>query len=284
MMIEMSVQTEYGNIHVYKKGCGEKAVLLLHGGGADHAMLSWREVMGAFDESYSVFAPDLLGHGKSDSCDGMVGERFYDMHIDSIHQLAVALGLQRFVLAGLSMGGAIAIGYALRFPESVESLIPVASWGLSAKMPLHRLSYWYIHKTRLTLAQYRWLARSKWLAKWSIAYSLIGHKELITDALIGEVMAACQGDKAGKSMLDFQRSATTKDGTNPYYVDRLCELRMPVVYIAGENDPLVPKSDLENAAVHTPNGRFMMLPDCKHWSVKEMPQTLREMVNSLAEQ
>ncbi len=278
---EFDVKTTYGTLHVYQKGCGKNIVLLLHGGGADSAMLSWREVLETLDENCTVYAPDLLGHGKSDAYETICGAHFYEIHIDSIKQLVDALQIKDFILSGLSMGGAIAIGFALQYPGDVKGLLPVASWGLSAKMPMHAFSYWYIRKTNMTLAQYRWLARSRALAKWSIAYSLIGHKEKITDALVEEVMAACKGDQAGLSMQNFQRSSATKSGTIPYYIDRLGELRMPVVYLAGERDPLVPKADLENAAAHTPQGRLLLLAGCKHWAVKELPGEFCKQVNAL---
>lgn len=279
-MDELNIKTEYGNIHTYKKGSGKRTVLLLHGAGSDSAMLSWREVMDTFDGSeYTVYAPDLLGHGKSDYYAQICGEHFYDIHINSVKQVVEALNIKDFVLSGLSMGGAIAIGFALQYPEYVKCLIPVSSWGLSAKMPMHRFSYWYINKTNMTLFQYRWLAKSKALAKWSVQYSLIGNKERITDALVDEVMDSCKGDRAGQSMQNYQRSSATRDGTVPYYLNRLCELAMPVIYIAGEKDGLVPKADLENAAMHTKNGELVLFKGCKHWSVKEMPNRFCEIVN-----
>lgn len=37
-----------------------------------------------------------------------------------------SLGAEKFILRGLSMGGAIAIGYALKYPAQVELLVPVS--------------------------------------------------------------------------------------------------------------------------------------------------------------
>ncbi|MDO5133688.1 MAG: alpha/beta hydrolase [Eubacteriales bacterium] len=279
-MIENEVvKTQYGNIAVYKKGTGKKAVLLLHGAGCDSAMLSWREVFNIFTEDYSVYAFDFLGYGHSDQADDLTGDRFYDTHIDCVKSVVEHYHLTGFVLAGLSMGGAIAIGYALRCPENIKALIPVDSWGLSEKMPFHRFSYWYVNRTDLTLAQYRWCAKYRWIAKWSISYALIGNKALITDALIDEVMQACAGDTAGRSMLNFQRSSADQYRARPYYLNELKNLEMPVIYIIGEKDPLVPPNDIAKAAKENPNSRVKIFKGCKHWSVKEQPRKFCEIVD-----
>ncbi len=82
------------------------------------------------------------------------------------------------------------------------------------------------------------------MAKWSLAYSLIGDKKFITDNLVQEVMASCKGDKAGRSMVGYQRSSATKEKALPYYGEKLTELKMPVTFITGEKDPLVPLKDV----------------------------------------
>ena len=280
-MIEKEIiKTQYGNIAAYKNGLGPKAVLLLHGAGSDSTMLSWREVFNIFTDDYSVYAFDFLGYGYSDRADHLVGEKFYDTHIACVKSVVEHYNLSDFILAGLSMGGAVAIGFALLYPENIRALIPVDTWGLSEKMPFHRFSCWYINHTDLTLIQYRWCAKYRWLAKWSISYALIGNKTLITDSLIDEVMQSCAGDMAGKSMLNFQRSSADKTRSKPYYLDKLKELKMPVVYIIGEKDPLVPLSDIYKAAQENSNSRVEVFKDCKHWSVKEQPRKFCRIVDS----
>ena len=275
------IKTEYGNIAAYRKGTGTKTVLLLHGAGCDSAMLSWKEVFNAFSDDWSVYAFDFLGYGCSDPADSLVGDRFYDTHIACVKSVAEYYGLDGFVLAGLSMGGAVAIGFALRYPENVQALVPVDTWGVSEKMPFHRFSYWYVNHTDLTLTQYRWCAKYRWMAKWSISYALIGNKKLITDSLVSEVMRACTGDLAGKSMLNYQRSSAGPHRAKPYYPGQLKDLKMPVVYIIGEKDPLVPQSDIFRASQETPHSRAEVFKGCRHWSVKEQPEQFCRIVEGL---
>ena len=281
MVVKEFIKTKYGNIAVYKKGAGRKNVLLLHGAGCDSTMLSWREVFNAFSDDYTVYAFDFLGYGDSDRADELTGSTYFKTHVACVRYVADHFHLTDFALAGLSMGGAVAIGFALTWPEKVKVLIPVDTWGVSEKMPFHRFSYWYVKHTDLTLAQYRWCAKYRWIAKWSISYALIGNKKLITDSLIDEVMKSCEGDMAGKSMLNFQRSAAGKYRSRPYYLKKLRNLKMPVVYIIGEKDPLVPLSDIYRAAQENPNSRVEVFRGCKHWSVKEQPKRFCEIVDSV---
>ena len=241
-------------------------------------MLSWREVIGNFSDDYTVYAPDLLGYGKSDKPAELYGKDFYDTHIQSIDQITEQLKLVSFILVGLSMGGAIAIGYALNHPTKVQALFPVDTWGISPTMPFYRLIYWYVHKTDFTLAQFKWIAKSKWLAKWFIGYSLIGDKSKITDKIVDEVLEACRIDNAGKAMQDYQRSSCGKNGVIPYYRDQLYKLTMPVIFVNGELDPLVPVRHLNRINESLPNAKVYILEGCKHWSVKEKPAEFYSIV------
>lgn len=101
---EADYQVSEGTIHVYHKGRGRRNVVLLHGSGCDCAMLSWKEVMECFPEEYSVYAIDLFGYGKSSRVDNLCGDDFYDRHIKSVSETVDMIGIDDFVLAGLSMG------------------------------------------------------------------------------------------------------------------------------------------------------------------------------------
>lgn len=271
-IIESDYRVTEGTIHVYHKGSGSKNVVLIHGSGCDCAMLSWKEVIKCFPKDYNVYAIDLFGYGKSSRVDDLCGKDFYDRHIKSVKETVDLIGLNDFVLAGLSMGGSISIGFALKYPEKVKLLMPVDSWGLSKKLPLHKLSYWMMNNTDFTLKQNKWTGKYRWMAKWAISYSLIGDKSKITDEIIDEVMYACRENGAGKSMQDYQRSSCTKEGAIPYYGEKLKELKMNVWFVNGEKDALVPLKNAEAASKLVKDGKLFILKGCKHWAPKERPQ------------
>ena len=276
---ETDYQVTEGVIHVYHKGSSRRNVVLVHGSGCDCAMLSWKEVIRCFTEEYSVYAIDLFGYGKSSRIDDLCGDDFYDRHIKSIKETVDLIGIDNFVLAGLSMGGSISIGFAMKYPEKVKLLVPVDSWGLSRKLPFHKLNYWIMHNTDFTLKQYKLTAKYRWMAKCAISYSLIGDKSKITDEIVDEVMFACGENGAGKSMQDFQRSSCLKHRTVPFYNQKLAELEMPVWFVNGEKDALVPLKDAENASGIVKDGKLFVLKGCKHWAPKEKPEEFVNIIN-----
>jgi len=278
-MKEYLLKCDQGNIAVYENGTGNIPIVLLHGGGVDSAMLSWREIMNSMPEQYTVYAIDLLGYGKSDRPESMEGESFYPKHISAVENVVDQLHLNNFVLSGLSMGGAISIGYTLKNPDKVIALVPVDSWGLVSKMPIHGFYYWYVN-TSLLKASYRLFAKHRWMVKWSLEYSLIGDRSKISKSLIDEVFALCQIPNPEKSMQDYQRSSLTKRGTIPDYTERLKELQMPVLFINGEKDSLVKLKDVTKASQSVKNGQLHIMKGCKHWSQKERPEEYVKVIDT----
>lgn len=100
------------DIQALSAGSGERCLLALHGGGPDSASLSWGDQVEPLAVSgLRVIAPDLPGYGESARPD-VNYTTAYDLGF--IEHLIAALGITRFSLMGLSMGGALALGTALR--------------------------------------------------------------------------------------------------------------------------------------------------------------------------
>lgn len=96
-----------------------QAMVCLHGF-TSHAH-SWDGLAEAMREKYRVLALDQRGHGQTEwATDYHPARRVEDMEA-----FVAALGLDRFVLVGLSMGGRAAFQYAARHPETVERLVIV---------------------------------------------------------------------------------------------------------------------------------------------------------------
>ena len=100
-------------------------ILLLHGSNAD--LHTWQPWVEGLSDSHRVIRFDQVGHGLT----GPDPEHDYslDSFTADIDEVAEALGLERFILGGNSMGGKHALAYAIRYPEKIEGLILVDSSG-----------------------------------------------------------------------------------------------------------------------------------------------------------
>jgi len=105
---------------------GRPPVVLLHGAGGNH--LVWPARMRHLAAT-SVIAIDLPGHGESSPPACATIDTFSELLRDFVD----ALGLERFVLAGHSMGGAIALDFALAYPQRLDGLVLI---GAGATMPV----------------------------------------------------------------------------------------------------------------------------------------------------
>jgi pimeloyl-ACP methyl ester carboxylesterase len=100
---------------------GAETLVLLHGY-TGHAR-SWDTFAEAMSASYRVLALDQRGHGQTQwAPPNAYGT---DEMVKDLEALVRALGLDRFVLLGLSMGGLVSIGYAGKRPPELAKLVIV---------------------------------------------------------------------------------------------------------------------------------------------------------------
>jgi pimeloyl-ACP methyl ester carboxylesterase len=96
-------------------------MLLLHGGA--QSAHSWDFFSLAMRDHLHIVALDQRGHGDSDWSDA--GDYDTPFHVADIEAFTDAIGYDRFILVGLSMGGRNAYSFAAEHPEKVERLIVV---------------------------------------------------------------------------------------------------------------------------------------------------------------
>lgn len=112
-------------MHYSVWGDGEKPPMLLVHGGRDHSR-NWDFVAAGLVDQYTIYAPDLRGHGDSGwAIGGMYS--FPEFTLD-VATLASKLPLP-LTIFGHSLGGAVAMQYAGVFPENVEKVISIEGWG-----------------------------------------------------------------------------------------------------------------------------------------------------------
>ena len=97
-----------------------ETIIFLHG--FTGSSKTWDSIIKQVPASVKCIAVDLLGHGRTEA--PLESER-YQMHeqVLDLHDLFVSQHVSNFTLVGYSMGGRIALAYALTYPEHVKRLV-----------------------------------------------------------------------------------------------------------------------------------------------------------------
>lgn len=249
-------------------------VVLLHGGGVDSAELSWAPIGPAVAQAgWRVLAPDAPGYGYSplpdwsSSQEGLV--RFVEEFVD-------ALGLDRFVLGGLSMGGGMALGYGLTRPDRIAALVAAGSYGLTARqwpgrwsVLLHKLT-WLSLRSGLLRAATKLTLRSERLMRMSMP-NVVRLPGSDTPELLSAMVAEARRPDAGVAFGQWQRSEFSWDELRHNYFDRLADFDRPVLLVHGERDIGVRIDDARRAADQFPDAELHMVPGAAHWVTRDAP-------------
>jgi len=99
-----------------------RKIIMVHGAGSNGH--SWHNQVAHLGRTHSPIAIDLLAHGRSSGVEGL---KTIQEYTDFVVAFLDALGIGSAVIAGRSMGGAIAMDMATRYPKRVEAIVPVVT-------------------------------------------------------------------------------------------------------------------------------------------------------------
>lgn len=120
---QRTVETPRLKVHLRESGTGQIPVVLLHGNCSSSAF--YEDLMLALPLEYRAIAPDLRGYGETEPLP-IDATRGCGDWADDLEALVNTLGLERFHLAGWSMGGGIAMKYAMDHAARILSLTLIA--------------------------------------------------------------------------------------------------------------------------------------------------------------
>lgn len=129
-LIKKELQVDDHKI-VYLEGGNGPTILMIHGFGGSKD--NWTRFAKYLTGEYHVVIPDLAGFGESTQRP----KESYDAEkqIKRIDRFAEALKLEKFHLAGNSMGGMFAAMYGAKYPQKVLSVALLAPGGVGSPNP-----------------------------------------------------------------------------------------------------------------------------------------------------
>jgi len=235
-------------------------IVLIHGITGSSAQ--WIPVMDVLRDRYTLFAPDLLGHGESAK---PRGDYSLGAYASGIRDLLIGLDAERATVVGHSLGGGIAMQLAYQFPERCGRLVLMSSGGIAQEVHL--------------------LLRAASLPGSEIVLPLITHARLLKlGEALGRALGAiglqagadiAEGARGYASLNDREaraafvhtiRAVIDPMGQRVSALDRLYLAEaLPSLIIWGENDPIIPSHHGEIAHQAMPASRLELIDGAGHF-------------------
>jgi proline iminopeptidase len=247
-------EIKVNGIDLYYKKCGKgNPMYILHGGpGLDHRYFG-RSLTGL--ESYrELYYIDFRGHGKSSKAD----KKTYTLETftDDINALRKALGHETIEILGHSMGGFVALLYALRYPGHLDTLILVDTtakqtgikgyYHLKAVLMYTNLKYYLQYRKKKTIDKESF-AREILLKSWPI---------YVPSRLLPEYSNYIKSLRGVSIFFDMQQELQLFDVS-----EELENIHQPTLIIFGEKDPFMEGGRLLKGIRQS---RFSVIPSAKH--------------------
>ena len=243
-------------IHYLDEGDGAAPVVVyLHGSGpgaSGHSNFkgNYPALVAA---GYRCVVPDLIGYGFSDKPTDV--DHPLSFFVECVKQTLDCAGVERCVLVGNSLGGAVALGLALEYPALVEKLVLMAPGGLSElpeyqAMPgMQKVFKVFGSGEPVTPA----------VMKDLFASGLLYDPVFATDELVAERMQVMQ-------IMNGHVMATMKI---PVLTERLHELACPVLGFWGLDEKMMPENGIMALARNIRHLRLILVSECGHWVMVE---------------
>ena len=238
--------TDGTRLHVRDEGNRNGPVLVLvHG--SNGALQSWEPWVAALKDTHRLISMDLPGHGLT----GPNPARNYSgaTYVGVVDELVTRLGIDRFFIAGNSMGGAVAWRYALAHPGKLQGMIlidaagyPREGEGASNQKPplIFRLVRTPGVGEFLSTFTTRGLLRS------NLEQVFIDDR-LVTDAMVNQYFDLLMREGNRQATLDRMRAAPDA----PEAWRQISTITVPALIQWGDGDAWIPVSD---AARFSPDG------------------------------
>jgi pimeloyl-ACP methyl ester carboxylesterase len=220
-------------------------LVMLHGA-SSCGSVDFGPQLALFPQAFTCLAPDARGHGATrwDVRDGFR----YDWLVDDLEAFADALGIDTFHLLGFSMGAATALGFAVRHPERLRTLVVV---GITPQRePRASVARRLFDPDRIAARDPAWAAE------------------------LDRRHDPVQGEGAWERLLPaLAREVAAQELHGPVELRRI---DAPVLVAVGDRDPFVPVDHAWGLKRQLPDARLLVVPDCGHEVTTRQPALVNE--------
>lgn len=230
-------------------------IVLLHGMLGD--LSNWTETIGDVSaKGYRVLVPVLPVY------DLPLGQTSVSGLVDYVYEFLEMLEIDRAVLVGNSLGGQVALKFAIRYPEQVAGMILSGASGI----------YEVAVGNSVPRRKDREFIRDR------AAYTFYDPAHA-TDELVDEMFEIINDRTRVIRLIKMARSTKAES-----VVDHLSSISAPTLLVWGRDDAITPPDVAEEFARRLPNAQLRFIERCGHAPMIEHPKRFnRYMLDFLAE-
>ncbi|MGP4056614.1 alpha/beta fold hydrolase [Mycobacterium sp. 4D054] len=276
---EITPTLKFCTIHGYRRafrvaGSGP-AILLIHGIGDNST--TWSTVQTQLAQRFTVIAPDLLGHGKSDKPRADYSVAAY---ANGMRDLLSVLDIDSVTVIGHSLGGGVAMQFAYQFPQLVNRLILVGAGGVTKDVNIAlRIASMPMGSEALSLLRLP-LALPVLQALGRVSGTVLGSTGVGRDIPhMLRILADLPEPTGSSAFARTLRAVVDWRGQVVTMLDR-CYLTqsVPVQLIWGDLDAVIPVSHAELAHAAMPGSRLEIFRGSGHFPFHDDPDRFVELV------
>ena len=231
------------SINYKLEGEGE-TIVFVHG--LSDSLLYWDVLTNELKNSYKVLSFDLRGHGNSTDDER---ETSIDLYQEDLYQLLKALNIDNAVFMGLSLGGNVILDMAINHPEMVNGLLVMSSF------PEHSENLEKIFNDFEDSINQGFVEFYDTILPYTLTDDLLlEYKELLENVKYEAAKVAnIEGIKKG-----------IKAGYGFNITDKLNEIDVPTLVIAGEEDNLTDLEIQKKISDNIKDSELIVFENTKH--------------------
>jgi 4,5:9,10-diseco-3-hydroxy-5,9,17-trioxoandrosta-1(10),2-diene-4-oate hydrolase len=261
------LEGEY-RLHYHEAGEGD-ALLLLHGSGP--GVSGWSNFRGnfpVFADHFRTVIMDMPGFGRSER--PPLDRAYPRVAADHVARLLDGLGIEKAHLLGNSMGGYVALEFALAYPERVDRLIGMGPGGLAANVLGPEPS-----EGARRLGEFMMAPSKKAMEAW--VDTMVANKAVVDDDLIAERLANALAPGALESAIAIFSSLGQHPEPVPLYA-RVKGIKAPTLITWGRDDRMLPVEQALFGFRQMPNAELHLFSKCGHWAQVERKADFERLV------
>uniref|UniRef100_A0A7C4W0E5 Alpha/beta fold hydrolase n=1 Tax=Fervidobacterium thailandense TaxID=1008305 RepID=A0A7C4W0E5_9BACT len=246
------IDTSFGKIHYIQHGNGRVPIILLHGNFASARF--FEPFLKMLPKEFTAYAMDLPNFGFSDRLTSVT----IDKYADVVNEFVDNLRLERFVLLGHSLGGSIAMAYAVKYPQRLIKLVLVDPGPIDGLfVPDEGIKLLQKYKYNPDL----------------IRKSLMFNAPTFDDERLFEKVTSDALRIPKRAIREVAEALRTYN-----YSAQASNVNVPVDVIFGDKDIILSLWQMEKTAAAFPKGRLHVLKDVGHSPILEAPERVFQII------